>query len=364
MTTADTLRTLADVVDGLNDAALSVDGVETVVDDDSPTAVLTAEIRFELPDCEGGSLSVATPEGVSLDGESSGGMTVPLQVELRPDERVAAELDTEAGNETPTPEARRVTGESTTEETPADEPSAGEGTADEAEARMTDGGRADDEVASDEASETKGDADGTKVESDADEANPETPAHKDPARLREVYETCGTFAEMTEALGATVTAQTVRRNMIQYGIHEPSRQGTTGNAESESESRRAERANLNERETECDGDDGAGRESDSESAGESESGGELRNENDDEAAADERTVDLPSHVTLDDVRSAVADASTLYEVQRTLRIDRTKARKILQSLDLFELVGGRVATAEEKEESVAEIDRRIQNACA
>ncbi|ADB62810.1 hypothetical protein Htur_3955 (plasmid) [Haloterrigena turkmenica DSM 5511] len=47
------------------------------------------------------------------------------------------------------------------------------------------------------------------------------PAYKDPDALRAVYEEYDTFPEMTEALGADVTSETVRRYMVEYDIHDP-----------------------------------------------------------------------------------------------------------------------------------------------
>jgi hypothetical protein len=47
------------------------------------------------------------------------------------------------------------------------------------------------------------------------------PAYKDPDALRTVYEKYDTFPEMTEALGADVTSETVRRYMVEYDIHDP-----------------------------------------------------------------------------------------------------------------------------------------------
>lgn len=46
--------------------------------------------------------------------------------------------------------------------------------------------------------------------------------YKDPERLREVYDEHDTFPEMRDALGVEVTPQTIRRHMIEHGIHEVS----------------------------------------------------------------------------------------------------------------------------------------------
>lgn len=48
-----------------------------------------------------------------------------------------------------------------------------------------------------------------------------TPRYRDPERLAAVYDEDATFEEMRAALGVDVTAQTVRKYMIEHGIHEP-----------------------------------------------------------------------------------------------------------------------------------------------
>ncbi|WP_049905121.1 hypothetical protein [Haloferax gibbonsii] len=78
--------------------------------------------------------------------------------------------------------------------------------------------------------DTEADADtGTKTETSATAATDadSVPAHHDPVRLREAYEACETFKEMTDALGVDVTPQTVRNQMIQRGIHEPESYGAS-----------------------------------------------------------------------------------------------------------------------------------------
>lgn len=50
---------------------------------------------------------------------------------------------------------------------------------------------------------------------------PDANLHRDPEALRTVYKKYNTFSEMTKALGADVTPETVRRNMVKHGIHDP-----------------------------------------------------------------------------------------------------------------------------------------------
>lgn len=49
----------------------------------------------------------------------------------------------------------------------------------------------------------------------------EVPKYQDPERLAAVYDEDATFEEMRQELGVEVTAQTVRKYMINHGIHEP-----------------------------------------------------------------------------------------------------------------------------------------------
>jgi hypothetical protein len=67
-----------------------------------------------------------------------------------------------------------------------------------------------------------GEPDETKRATSNDESEAtDLPAHRDPDKLQAVYETNETFEAMKEALDTDVTAQTVRRNMIKHGFHDP-----------------------------------------------------------------------------------------------------------------------------------------------
>lgn len=146
----------------------------------------------------------------------------------------------------------------------------------------------------------------------------EVPAYRDPDALREVYAEYDSFTEMTDALGVDVAPQTVRRNMIKHGIHDPN----------------------------APDDD---REDDPET-------GEA-----DPPAVPDSDVDLPGGTTLEDVKAAVASADTLYEVQQALDLERDRATALLRELGLLELVHGRVATKRRRDDLKDEIDERLRN---
>lgn len=59
------------------------------------------------------------------------------------------------------------------------------------------------------------------------------PAYRDPDQLAAVYDPEATFAEMTDRLGVGVTPQTVRKYMVEHGIHEPTTRASDALAETD-----------------------------------------------------------------------------------------------------------------------------------
>lgn len=146
-------------------------------------------------------------------------------------------------------------------------------------------------------------AGGTDVGSEGDgtgaherERDRDRPPFEDPELLAAVYEDNDTFAEMVEALGMDVTPETVRRYMIDHGIHQPASYG--------------------------------------------------EEESDPVVLAD--GIGLPEGVTVEGLADAVADAKTPGGVGRRLGIERETAVETLRELGLLELVVGRVATENER----------------
>lgn len=351
MTTPHALRTLASLIESVNGADVTVDSVETpgtpLVEDRTLTADLG--LRFELDSFEDvdGALSVTLPDGTAVAADGSA-VEIPLAVEIDAG-------DGRAADRSPVDATRQV----------------------------TDGGVAMHATSSDGGTAADGCEEGSVATAETDGARSDgaTEPHRDPERLREVYETCETFAEMTEALDTTVTPQTVRRNMIEHGIHEPRTRtdSETGDGEStddESESDAASAPSEPRRPAEAGhGDTRDGGTASAESSDEEEpeddvaSDASRSDESDDDSGLVEdvdlpEAVDLPSHVALDDLRRAVVDATTLYEVQSELRIDRSTARRVLRDLDLLDLVTGRVTTTDEQTSPAAVVDERIRRACS
>ena len=188
------------------------------------------------------------------------------------------------------------------------------------------------------------------------------PAHRDTDALREVYARHDTFAEMTEALGVDVTPQAVRQQMIRRGIHDPD---STTDARSTTD------------ETPTTDDD----HEDADTDGEREVDDEQRSDPDPDAPASTAQAldaafedldgegfgtDLGVDVDVDPRKLAVAveGSSTLYEVQRELGLGSEETQDVLSAFDLLDLVMGRVATREDREERKAEIPERIRRSLA
>ncbi|AKU08184.1 hypothetical protein [Haloferax gibbonsii] len=249
--------------------------------------------------------------------------------------------------------------------------------------------------------DTEADADtGTKTETSATAATDadSVPAHHDPVRLREAYEACETFKEMTDALGVDVTPQTVRNQMIQRGIHEPESYGastepgdeprqpepsvsvedsTSGTDQSppvgteDTDGAAVERDTPDDAETDANDESTSVSESDSETDPATDTDTEPVAAETDETsttAEDASTATelppLPASVSsldcsTEDVCAAVAGAKTLYEVERRLGLDRAEVRELLTALDLLDLVTGRMARRDQSAASPADVRMRV-----
>jgi hypothetical protein len=392
MSMQDGLETVTDLVDGIEGGAVVVEDVSISVNDDGG---VNAGISVWLPE-EGND-----PDGTDQSAADGAGDAAARSDALAPDEQVsvpealalppgfgtrAAAVGADLG------ETLRPPVGAADRTPPADE-------------RDDPGGTSTDEpvpcrVADCEATfETDHGMKihATKAHGDAGGDSP----HRDPERLREVYETHETFEEMTEALGVDVTAQTVRRSMMSLGIHDPGTDGPeraggteeptnddgqSGDGQADSGQSEDERAGGEKDEGDpTAGDEGAGGEDDEgdpmaddgradageqgppeDTAGAGEAdpvepsadGGAL----DDEAARERAgAVDdlLPAAVDGETFVGAVRTADTLYEVQRELGMGREAVQSLLAELDLLDLVHGRVATRSERDVQRAEIERRI-----
>jgi len=176
------------------------------------------------------------------------------------------------------------------------------------------------EGTSDGDSGTIGNGTDADEESNVETSERDVPPFKDPDLLAEVYDSCETFAEMADTLEMDVTAETVRRYMIDYDIHEPNTYQTS---------------------------DGP--------AGPTADEGQV-------VLSD--GIGLPDEVTADDLIETVERSNTIYEVKQDIDIDRDDALEMLQDLNLLDLVVGRLATEGERDITRDDIVDRLREASA
>ncbi|KAA9395978.1 hypothetical protein Har1130_17325 [Haloarcula sp. CBA1130] len=191
------------------------------------------------------------------------------------------------------------------------------------------------------------------------------PAYKDPEALQAAYDACDTFPEMTEALDADVTSETVRRYMVEYDIHDPTDttpqagglsladvqadSDTDIDASSSGESDPSDdRAGDNSQPEEP---DGLGARSVAALLAEADS-----QDSDDNLVAD--GLGISQDVTVAELAQTVTQSTSLDEVTQRLDLNQTHARRLLSELDLLDLVTHRLA-ANQIRVSNAEIKRRI-----
>lgn len=414
MTLSTALQELASAVDILESAGVTVHEVTTdedqrsLLNDDQLRVRLTVNIPLEsTTQAEEGS---TRQEDVGEDGETlatdgtEAGEPFAMDVDP-PDATTVVACATEPMSVPPMPDtpAQNRTGDGVSDQ--PEIPDSSDATEEEADAAM--------EV--DDADTTSAEVSDVDEESTTDSAS--VPAHRDPERLQAVYDQYSTFAEMTDALDMDVTSQTVRYHMIKQGIHDPESQQTTDSDSDEevttpqedtdsprkqsdvphdadghdednvekakegSEKSDESTGETAEQTDETSEESSDGTDNDGQSVREGETGTEAGDHTDspDQKSADTvdtdvptmanmddlpipAGVELPSHLSIEDVRDAILEAQTLFEVQQQLRIGRDKARKLLSDLNLLDLDVGRATTIENRDASQQEIYRRLSQA--
>jgi len=212
------------------------------------------------------------------------------------------------------------------------------------------------------------------------------PKYKEPDALRAVYEEHNSFPKMTEALGVDVTPETVRRHMIEYDIHDPGADETTGSnsvdantpsikADNETQMVKGSDIGVSEdsaADAESTGVDGNGNApiNDAMDANSSHSDAtddespsimELLATNDGGAAVDSLVTDglgVPGDLTVADLTAIVNESRTIHEASQRLNVNKGTARKLLKELELIDFVSHRLASGQ-IEISENEVVRRI-----
>ncbi|MFB6224113.1 MAG: hypothetical protein ABEH86_10645 [Haloarcula sp.] len=173
------------------------------------------------------------------------------------------------------------------------------------------------------------------------------PPYEDTEYLQLLYDECDTFTEMCQWIQMDVSSETVRRYMIEAGIHVPDSYDTAAKA-----------------------DDTSTATDESTPPAPAESGPPqpaTATEEPIERTPDEQLVTdgigLPDHVQISDVAEAVVESVTVYEVQRHLNLDRNRTRDLLEELNLLDLVLRRIADNPEHAVSYDQVASRIRQ-CA
>ena len=227
-------------------------------------------------------------------------------------------------------------------------------------------------VTSDDGCDPSADQRTRAAEGDPDARDTDVPPFKDPDLLADVYESCDTFAQMADAIDMDVTAETVRRYMIDYDIHQPNSYRTAADDDGSADGSGV---------ADSDGPDAG---VDPEHEGPNESGQPVDEDDDHRAAVDDTGeegapsaataveptepvvlsdgIGLPDEVTVDTLIDTVKRSNTLYEVTREINVDRQDALDVLEELNLLDLVVGRLATEGQRDLSREKIVDRLREA--
>ncbi|SHG99236.1 hypothetical protein [Halobaculum gomorrense] len=172
------------------------------------------------------------------------------------------------------------------------------------------------------------------IDDGGSKSEPEVPPFRNPELLADVYDRCDTFAEMAETLDMDVTAETVRRYMIDYDIHQPNSYDTGDDAPAGDKRASADRT------------------------GEEPTAGAGDGTETPVILAD--GVGLPEDITVETLIETVRRSNTIYEVKQDMGLERDDALEVLRELNLLDIVVGRLATEAERDISRDEIIGRLQ----
>ncbi len=194
--------------------------------------------------------------------------------------------------------------------------------------------------------------------------NEALPPYEDTEYLQCLYDAFGTFDEMAERIEMDVASETVRRYMIDAGIHEP----TSYDTDAETDRGASEPVDDN--------GNGASTTDEPEVSPPDESE-ERTDVSPDTTPVENSTVDnvsdkqivtdgigLPDGLQIDDVVDAVVDSMTLYEFQQELDLGRSEAQDLLRQLNLLDLVMRRVSQNPEEPPSYELVATRIREGAA
>ncbi len=177
-----------------------------------------------------------------------------------------------------------------------------------------------------------GNADQTVIHALEDARSEDIPAYDDTAYLRELYNRLDTFEQMAERIELDVSGETVRRYMIDAGIHSPTTYQQTTTQESQ-EDTASSPDNLSD-------DSG------------------VHRSDEQRLLADGRG--MPDQVTAAELAEAVIHSQTVYQVRRRLSLDDDETRQLLRRFNLLDLVIHRVNKNTQHNTTYDDVIERIQ----
>jgi hypothetical protein len=184
------------------------------------------------------------------------------------------------------------------------------------------------------------------------------PPYEDTEYLRGLYDSCDTFEEMSRTIEMDVSAETVRRYLIEAGVHEPTSYRTGAGDDPEPGPGHSSQADPGEAD-QTPGPELADRSSAGSSGGPDDAGEPPL---DDQFVTD--GLGLPEDLRIEDVVDAVVESTTLYDVQRHLDLERGRTRELLEHLNLLDLVMHRISEEPKREVSYGEVATRIRQCTA
>ena len=293
-----------------------------LTDDGSLTVRYPTEAVTSFPSPRDADVSAVPTSARVVDGE----VLVSMEVTITPTGDARVRDDTAAGDGTPTTDRRgdgtQTTGRRCDGAQTTDRDKAGDGAAEATRSTAATSGDVGDE---------DGGREGDVPDSIEAARNEAVPTYEDRAYLRALYREYDTFSEMRAVIDMDVSTETVRRYMIDVGVHDPNSYETSGDGSDDGGQA------VRSREESADGAD---------------------------AIPDEQLVTdgvgLPEGLALEDLLEAVVDASTVYEVTRRLDVDQRRTRELLEQLDLLELVMHRVDDDHGREVTYGDVADRLR----
>ena len=175
---------------------------------------------------------------------------------------------------------------------------------------------------------------------------PDVPPYEDTEYLQQLYDAWDTFEEMADEIEMDITSETVRRYMIDAGVHDPTSYDTDSD----------ETPGL-DADTGSDGTDIARSSVDPPTEGD---GSPDPTSDTDVDVVVTDGIGLPDGMTVDEFIRTVKQSNTLYDIQQRMGVERAQAREMLEDLNLLDLVVGRLSTQAERSVSRDDVVERLR----